>query len=90
MWAAHSSPPYPKVYKIGQDIDSTRREVAAQILEEIAKDVRNGRHKPSLIISITHGYLRDPRDSVAEIEIQERALRDFADTFKERCNTLKP
>src|SRR5260370_28394053 len=77
----------PDLYDIGQGIDGTRREVAAKILENIAKELRNGRHKTSLIISVTHTYLHDPlKKYPVEIEVQAKALRELAADLERRWN----
>ena len=80
-WAAYASPPSPELCDIGEGIDSTRREVAAQILEKVASEIREGRHKASIIVSITHCYLHEPakQPDHPEIAVQARALRELAD-----------
>lgn len=75
-----------KPYHIGPTADGTRREVAARILEKIAQELREDRHKPALLISITHSYLHDPlkRPERPEIVAQVRALHDLADELERR------
>ena len=84
-WMAFSS---GDTYDIGQSIDGTRREVAAKILEKIAKELRNGRHKPALIISITHAYLHNPLEGNPEIEVQVKALRELANELERGWNLV--
>jgi hypothetical protein len=81
IWGAHVLG--TQIALTGPTREGTRREAAAQLLEKIAAEVRQDRHKAAIIVSLTHGFLTRPKAGLNdEAKAQARALREMADSLE--------
>jgi hypothetical protein len=82
VWTAHVLG--VKIGATGSTKEGTRQEVAAQVLEKVAAEIRQDRHKAAVILSVTHGYNKGLKNGCEEIKVQAQALREMADDLERK------